>query len=215
MFQCSSCSGLQSARPLAKAPPFGRETPAVAGRPAAEGGAWDGWGWVEWAERDGSREAERDGSGERSCDGGGGGGDSCRGGSGGRAAGSGKDPKPSGSQCSSATWRVPPPSPLHPCSTMVSAATQLSATTPSKRACAPIPPPARAPTTVRVADLAPRSQENGLAKQRTLPGKPHPARGCTACGPCEETHRICQRREGRPDHTSRHVTHTSRGARLP
>ena len=138
MFQCSSCSGLQSARPLAKAPPFGRETPAVAGRPAAEGGAWDGWGWVEWAERDGSREAERDGSGERSCDGGGGGGDSCRGGSGGRAAGSGKDPKPSGSQCSSATWRVPPPSPLHPCSTMVSAATQLSATTPSKRACPPI-----------------------------------------------------------------------------
>ena len=130
MFQCSSCSGLQSARPLAKAPPFGRETAA------AEGGAWDGLGWVEWAERDGSREAERDGSGERSCDGGGGGGDSCRGGSGGRAAGSGKDPKPSGSQCSSATWRVPPPSPLRPCSTTVSVAMQLRATTASTRACA-------------------------------------------------------------------------------
>ena len=47
----------------------------------------------------------------------------------------GKGPKPSGSQCSSATCRVPPPSPLRPCSTTVSAATQLRATTASKRAC--------------------------------------------------------------------------------
>ena len=132
MFQCSSCSGLQSARPLAEAPPVGREAAAAAG------GALNGRGWVAWAERDGCREAERDGSGGRRCGGGGGGGDSCCGGSGSACratSGSGKGPKPSGSQCSSATCRVPPPSPLRPCSTTVSAATQLRATTASKRAC--------------------------------------------------------------------------------